>query len=137
LSFLAVVDSTHFQDSLLDLLSASLVCRRWRTLAQAELGRRLAVMKGEEQMERWLASRRTATVEKGERIKEEQRGKTMLRKTQGELDKSRLLEVGGGVLTAERSSTMKTQAIGKRQRPICIFLIRGGTLAAGGAAWAL
>jgi hypothetical protein len=52
LSFLAVIDTTHSQESLLDLLSAAFVCRGWRTLAQAELGRRLAVMKGEEQMER-------------------------------------------------------------------------------------
>jgi hypothetical protein len=62
---------------------------------------------------------------------------TMLRKTQGEMHKSRLLKVGGGVLTVERSSVMMMQANGKRQRPICTLLMRGGTLSAGIAAWAL
>jgi hypothetical protein len=52
----------------------------------------------------------------------------MLRKTQGESDLSRLRKGGGGALTAQRSNTEKTKAIGKRQRPICTILIRGGSL---------
>jgi hypothetical protein len=40
---------------------------------------------------------------------------TILRKTQGELDKSRLLKSGGGALTTERSSAKKTKVIVKRQ----------------------